>query len=213
MHPGAADRVRIPIELVELPTDPAGVTRVGELLGEEMNIRLKGLAAVAAYALMAGAVQAQSAQLNITGRVVAASCTISVGAVAFGDVPIANFTDSQYAKTFQVTLGNCDMATLTRASVTFAGTIVPEVSNSTGLALNDASTRAQGVAVSVYINESTHGGSVGTAVRFDGATAYPFLLASGKNTYDFQAKLVPVPGVALRTGTANATATVTLSYA
>jgi type 1 fimbria pilin len=176
-----------------------------------MSLRCKVLAAAAVFVVTAGHAHAQSAMLTVSGRVTAPGCSISVSPVAFGDVPITNFSDTQYAKEFQVTLSGCAISALTSASLKFDGMTTAALPNSTGLALNDPGTSAQGIAVSVYTNDDVHG-VVGTAVRFDNATSYPFAVASGKSTYGFQARLVAIPGGTVRTGTTNATATVTLSY-
>lgn len=176
-----------------------------------MNVRCKLVAAAAVFVMTAGYVHAQSATLSISGRVTAPGCSITVAPVAFGDVPITNFTDIQYAKEFQVTLSGCEISALTSASLKFDGDTTAAVPDSTGLALNDPDTSAQGIAVSVYTNDDTHG-DVGTAVRFDKTTEYPFSVTSGQSTYSFLARLVAIPGGTIRTGTTNATATVTLSY-
>lgn len=184
-------------------------------LDEYMNINIAN-AAVAAVLLSAACVaHGQTATLNITGRIIATPCTISVGAVAMGDVPISEFTSSatpssQYWKPFTVTLNACDISTLQSASLKFNGTLA--YSNTTTLALTGAGAAA-GFGIQVRTNDTTHGS--GTIVRMDGGASYPFNVNSTQNTFTFTSLYVKPTGTGvptMRSGSGNASATITLTY-
>ncbi|WP_081477965.1 fimbrial protein [Achromobacter arsenitoxydans] len=179
-----------------------------------MNINIAN-ASVAAVLLSAACVaHGQTATLNITGRITATPCSISVNAVAMGDVPISEFTASstpasQYWKPFTVTLNACDITTLQSANLKFNGTLA--YGSNTSLALTAGAGTATGFGVQVRTNDSVHGS--GITVRMDGGASYPFNVNSTQNTFTFTSLYVkPVGAPAMRSGTANATATITLTY-
>lgn len=165
-----------------------------------------------ALCLMAGAAQAQTATLNVTGRITQTACSITADNVPLGDVPISNYESSTngsplYWKNFNVTLSGCQMSTLSSASLSFTGTTVGDA---TTLALTQGTGAAQGFGVKMWGTDTTHGNSA--YVNFTGANSYSYLLSSGKNTFQFTANYTKV-GTTIKPGTANATATVTLKYA
>lgn len=181
-----------------------------------MQINLKAPLLLMALCLTAASVQAQSYQLTLNGRVTIQPCSIAVDPLQMGDVPITEFLAqsipaSKYSKTFDVRLQNCEISTLSTASLRFSGTItgstsVLALSNPNGVGV------AQGIGVQITTNDSSHG-TTGTPVKFDGTESYAFRIASGKSTYNFLASYIRAPNASTRTaGTANATATITLSY-
>lgn len=177
-----------------------------------MTSNLKYSLVAAALCLMAGAAQAQTATLNITGRITNTACTITADSVSMGDVPISEFESKtipaqSYWKTFNVTLGGCQLSTLTTASLRFSGTTV---SDNTTLALTSGTGTAQGFGVKIAGNDSTHGGSA--VVNFTGTNSFGFNVSSGKSTYQFIAYYFKY-GTTAKPGTANTSATVTLTYA
>lgn len=179
-----------------------------------MKIYLKTPCLVMALLLAAANAKAQSYQLTLNGRVTLQPCMISVDAVPLGDVPLTEFVvssipASQYSKAFDVRLQNCEISTLSAASIKFTGTTAG--SNSV-LALTQVAGAATGIGVQITTNDTQHG-STGTPVKFDGTEAYNFRIASGKSTYNFLASYIRAPNASSRTaGTANTSATITLSY-
>ncbi|PWF22296.1 type 1 fimbrial protein [Corticimicrobacter populi] len=166
-----------------------------------------------AFCLAASAAHAQTATLNISGRITNTPCTISVGNVNMGDVPISEFAASniapeKYWKNFSVTLGGCELSTLSTASLKFKGTTAGD--NIT-LALQSGTGAAQGFGVMIVTKDATHMSD--RMVNVDGSTSYAFNVASGKKTFDFQAAYRATSSNTTRKpGTANATATITLTY-
>lgn len=178
-----------------------------------MNFNLRQSLALAALCLAAGAAQAQTATLNVTGRITNTPCSIAADAVNLGDVSISEFASGgtppqKYWKTFNITLGGCEPNTLSTASLRFTGTTTGD---SMTLALTSGTGAAQGFGVMMTTNDTTHSSS-NTIVSFNGSTSYSFNLASNKKTFAFQAFYVKV-GATQRPGTANASAMVTLTYA
>lgn len=174
-----------------------------------------GTLIVAAVLLSSACVaHGQTATLNISGRITSTPCTISVGSVAMGDVPISEFSASslpasQYWKEFTVTLGSCEISTLQAASLRFTGTTA--FGDSTVLALTAGAGAATGFGVQVRTNDATHGSGVN--VRMDGSQSYAFNVNSTKNTFLFTSYYIKPPSATgMRSGTANATATITLTY-
>lgn len=183
-----------------------------------MKINLATPLLAIALSLMAANVYAQTHVLTVTGEVRSQPCTIMVDSIALGDVPLLQFVSSsqpeaKYQKDFNVNLQNCDISTLTTASLKFSGVTTGTGSTSV-LALTNpaAADTAKGIGVQISTNDSQHG-SVGKAVKFDGTESYGFSIASRKATYSFKATYIRAPGAASRSpGTANAGATVTLTY-
>ncbi|MGV2864849.1 fimbrial protein [Achromobacter sp. AGC39] len=178
-----------------------------------MKFNLKQPLAMVALCLAAGAVQAQSATLNVTGRITNTPCTIEADAVNLGDVSISDFTSGivlpqKFWKTFNITLGGCELNTLSTASIRFNGTLA---SDSMTLALTSGTGAAQGFGVMMKSSDSTHAATSQT-VYFNGTNPFSFNVTSNKKTFAFQAFYVKV-GSTQRPGVANATATVTLTYA
>lgn len=156
------------------------------------------------------------ATLTINGRLTITPCTVSSEVVVFGRVPVIEFgpnggMGSNYTQTVTLTIGGCELATLRSARLTFNGTTVPQFANGTGLALENVVGVARGIAITMTGDDAIHG-TQGEAIRFNGSQAYPLDVGSGKNTYDFKASYTPIPGIAPRPGTADASVVVTLSY-
>lgn len=181
-----------------------------------MKIISKFLFRAIAFCLAASAAHAQTATLNITGRITNTPCTIAVGNVNMGDVPISEFASdvvpgAQYWKNFSVTLGGCELSTLNSASLKFTGTTS---GNSSTLALKTGTGAAQGFGVRILTNDTTHMSSGQSMVSFNDGSSYAFNIASGKKTFDFQATYVALSATAStrKPGTADAMATIVLSY-
>ncbi|CAB3743479.1 hypothetical protein LMG3441_05990 [Achromobacter kerstersii] len=178
-----------------------------------MNSNLRLSLAVAALCTAAGVAEAQTATLNVTGRITNTPCTIVADIVNLGDVPISEFVSTlapeKYRKTFNITLGGCELSTLSTASLKFNGTTAGGVA--TTLSLTPGAGSAQGFGVMMVTNDATHSSSA-TAVKFDGSSSHSFNIGSNKKTYAFQALYMKVVGATQRPGTANATATVTLTF-
>ncbi|MCS3509264.1 fimbrial protein [Achromobacter sp. JUb104] len=179
-----------------------------------MKINLRFCLAVAALCTAAGGAEAQTATLSITGKITNTPCTIAADVVNLGDVPISEFVSTlapeKYRKTFNITLSGCELSTLSTASLKFNGTTTGGAV--TTLALTPGAASAQGFGVMMVANDSTHSPGA-TAVKFDGSSSHSFNIASNKRTYAFQAFYMKVVGSTQRPGTANATATVTLTFA
>lgn len=180
-----------------------------------MNLQIKRLTLAALLLSSANVANAQTATLSITGRITSTPCTISVdSAVAIGEVPITEFSSSavprsQYWKDFTVTLGACEISTLQAASLRFTGTTA--FGDASILALTAGAETATGFGVQVQTKDTTHGS--GTNVRMDGTQAYAFNVNSTKNTFVFTSYYIhPSNAPSMRSGTANAAATITLSY-
>jgi type 1 fimbria pilin len=93
----------------------------------------------------------------------------------------------------------------------FSGTITGSTSILALTNMNGAGV-AVGIGVQITTNDSQHG-STGTPVKFDGSESYAFRPSSGKSSYTFLASYIRSPTAPSRApGTANATATVTLTY-
>lgn len=182
-------------------------------LDSKMKINLKTPLFIM-VSLMTASVHAQSYQLTVNGRVTIQPCAITVDSVQLGDVPITEFLTSsipasRYSRPFDVRLQNCELGTLSTASLRFTGTMTG--SNSV-LALSSGAGVATGIGVQITTNDSSHG-STGTPVKFDGSEGYAFRIASGKSSYSFLASYIRSPTAPSRSaGLANATATVTLTY-
>ncbi|MNP99225.1 Fimbrial protein [compost metagenome] len=179
-----------------------------------MNRTIRTRCAVALLALC-GVMQARGALLEVTGRIVPAPCTLVLSPVDMGKVPLADFLGSpgsgvNYGKNFQVGLAGCDLQTLHSASLDFTGATVPG-SNDTLLALTPDPRVAAGIGIQIVRTDATHPGD-GLSVVFNRNEGIPFDVGSIKTSYDFKAFYSPVQGAAPRAGTANATATVTLTY-
>ena len=175
-----------------------------------MKCNLKYSLVAAALCLMAGAAQAQQATVSVTGRITNTACTLSVGSVAMGDVPISEFASNAvpsaaYQKNFNVTLGGCLLSTLNAASLKFKGTTINDAST---LALASGTGAASGFGVSMFATDTTHGAAM---VNFNEASTHNFNISSGKSTYQFTAYYYKY-GTTAKPGTANASATVTLTY-
>lgn len=169
-----------------------------------------------AFCLAASAAHAQTATLNISGRITNTPCTISVGNVTMGDVPISEFASalvpaSKYRKNFTVTLGGCELSTLNTASLKFNGT---NTNSGTVLGLKVATGMAQGFGVQISTNDTTHMPSGQEVVYVNNSKSYSLNVGSGKKTFDFQATYVALSASAStrKPGTADATATITLTY-
>lgn len=54
-------------------------------------LKITGLALAAAVGMTAAAAMAVDARIEVTGRIAASPCKVSVGAIDLGDVPIASF--------------------------------------------------------------------------------------------------------------------------
>ncbi|EFF74332.1 fimbrial protein [Achromobacter piechaudii] len=158
--------------------------------------------------------QAQGYPMTFNGRVTIQPCSITVDAVPMGDVPLTEFIASsvpaaRYSKGFDVRLQQCDIGTLTTASLKFNG---PTAGNNGVLALTGGNGAAQGIGVQVVTNDYSHGEN-GRIIRFDGSQSFSFNINSKKSTFGFLASYIRAPNASTRTaGIANATATVTLSY-
>lgn len=180
-----------------------------------ITMNIGKLFVLAAASLPADTSLAQ-AVLTINGNLTTIPCTVSSEVVIFGGVPIIEFgpnggSGANYAQNVTLTIGGCEVSTLRSASLTFSGTTVPQISNGTGLALTPVSGVAQGVAIGMTNNDAVHG-TPGQAIRFDGTESYALDLASGKNTYEFRASYVRIPGQPVTPGVAGASVVVTLSY-
>jgi len=156
----------------------------------------------------------QSVTLSISGRITSTPCTVSVDTVVMGDVPISEFSASrtpgqQYWKDFSVTLGGCEVSTLQAASLRFNGTTA--FGDAGILALTAVQGAATGFGVQVQTKDATHGS--GQIVRMDGSASYAFNVNSSKNTFQFTSSYISSPSATgIRSGTADATATITLTY-
>ncbi|MFD4841182.1 fimbrial protein [Achromobacter sp. NPDC058515] len=179
-----------------------------------MNLKTESAAAAAVLLSTACAAYGQAATLSIQGRITSTPCTISVGSVAMGEVPISEFSGSStpgqsYWKTFTVTLQDCEMSTLQAASLRFNGTTA--FGDATILALTPGADNATGFGVQVQTSDATHGS--GVKVRMDGSQAYALNVHTAQNTFQFTSYYITAPGATeIRSGAANATATITLSY-
>jgi type 1 fimbria pilin len=176
-----------------------------------MKCNLKYSLVAAALCLMAGAAQAQQATVSVTGRITNTACTLSVDNVTMGDVPISEYASASvpstaYRKNFNITLGGCLLSTLTSASLKFTGTTIS--GDTSTLALSGSGV-AQGFGVRISSNDSFHGSSA--SVVF-GTSVFNWNLASNRTVYQFQAYYYKY-GTTAKPGTANASATVTLTYA
>lgn len=178
-----------------------------------MNINLKSSWLALALCLAASTAQAQYT-MTFNGRVSIQPCAIAVDTVQMGDVPIAEFLTSsipasRYSRNFDVRLQNCELSTLSTATLKFSG--VTAGSNSV-LALSSSANAAKGIGVQITTNDSQHG-TTGTPVKFDGSEGYNFRIASGRSSYTFLSSYIRAPNASSRTaGDANATATITLTY-
>lgn len=157
-----------------------------------------------------------STDLVITGNVTTTPCVLTAPAVVLGRVPIIEFRPSggmgsNYIVDFTLTIADCEFYTMRSASLTFSGSTVSQIANARGLALTQTAGVAQGIAISLKNNDTTHG-TLGEDISFNGTTVYPLDIASGKNTYDLRASYVPIPGGTVVPGTAQGIATVTISY-
>lgn len=181
-----------------------------------MKFNFKYSLVAAALCLTAGAAQAQTATgtVSVTGRITNTPCTLSVSAVTMGDVPISEFESQStpsaaYRKPFTVTIGGCNISTLNTASLKFSGTQAN--SEPTTLALTTGTGVASGFGVKIFTNDTSHVATA-TAVNFAAAGAsHAFSIAANKQTFDFLAYYYKF-GTVAKPGTANATATVTLSF-
>ncbi|MGV2864853.1 fimbrial protein [Achromobacter sp. AGC39] len=179
-----------------------------------MKIYLQRPFILLALSLTVAGVQAQSYTMTVNGRVTIQPCSITVDAVSLGDVPITEFAvasvpAARYSKGFDVRLQECDINTLTTASLRFNGTTA---GNNGVLALTAGTGAAKGIGVQVVTNDYSHGDN-GRIIRFDGSETYSFNIGSKKSTFGFLARYIVVPSSPVRSaGIANATATVTLSY-
>ena len=179
-----------------------------------MNLHTGNVAVATVLLAAACAAYGQTATLNIQGRITSTPCTISVGPVSMGDVPISEFSgsntpDQKYWKNFTVSLQSCEMSTLQAASLRFNGTTA--FGDASILALTPGSDNETGFGVQVQTSDTTHGS--GVKVRMDGSQSYAFNVNSAQNTFQFTSYYITAPGAAqIRSGTANATATITLSY-
>lgn len=180
-----------------------------------MKINPLKLCLLATLCLAAAGAQAQSYTLNITGKVTTQPCAITADAVPLGDVPLSEFVSanqpvSSYNKGFDVRLSGCDFNTLSSASLKFNGTTA---GNSGVLALTSQAGAAEGIGVQIVTNDWSHGQN-GRIIKFDGSESYSFSISSQKNTFGFLANYIRAPNASTRkAGIANATATVTLTYA
>lgn len=179
-----------------------------------MNINFKSPWLALVMCLAAASAQAQTYNMTFNGRVAIQPCTIAVDAVPMGDVPISEFIYSStpgsvYGRNFDVRLQNCDIGTLSTATLKFSG--VTAGSNSV-LALTTGASAAKGIGVQITTNDSQHG-NTGLPVKFDGSEGYNFNIASRRSSYTFRSSYIRAPNASTRTaGIANATATITLSY-
>jgi type 1 fimbria pilin len=159
---------------------------------------------------------ASSTTLTINGNLTTTPCVLTAPPVVLGRVPIIEFgpnggMGSNYIVDFALTIADCEFETMRTANLTFTGTTVSGIANAEGLALTPTAGVAQGVAISLKNNDSTHG-TLGESIRFNGTTTYPLDLASGKNTYDLRAAYVQVPGITVVPGPAASTLVVTITY-
>lgn len=163
--------------------------------------------------LMASAAQAQTATVSITGRITTPACTITADPVNMGDVPIgqfdsANIPASTYFRTFNVTLNSCDLTTLGAASMKFTGSSVS--GDATTLALTSGTGAATGFGVKIVGNDTAH--EAVKFANFTGTTSFVWKLSLNRRTYNFQTYYMKISSQTQKAGTANATATVTLTY-
>lgn len=178
-----------------------------------MKFKLKFSLFAATLCLMAGAAQAQTATVSITGRITTPACTITADSVSMGDVPISQF-DSQiypssaYYRYFNVTLNSCDLTTLGAASMKFTGTSVS--GDATTLALKGGTGAATGFGVKIVGNDTAHEAS--KVANFNGTNNFVWKLSLNRRTYNFQTYYMKISSQAQKAGTADATATVTLTY-
>lgn len=180
-----------------------------------MKINLLKSCLLGALCLAALGAQAQSYTLNITGKVTTQPCAITADPVPLGDVPLSEFVSANqpvdsYNKGFDVRLSGCDFSTLSSASLKFNGT----TAGSNGvLALSAVAGAAEGIGVQIVTNDWSHGQN-GRVIKFDGSESYSFSISSQKTTFGFMANYIRAPNASTRkAGIANATATVTLTYA
>ncbi|MNX26552.1 putative fimbrial-like protein YcbV precursor [compost metagenome] len=179
-----------------------------------MNLKIGNATVAAVLFFAACTAYGQTATLNIQGRITSTPCTMSVGSVSMGDVPISEFSGSntpaqQYWKTFTVTLQSCEISTLQAASLRFNGTTA--FGDSTILALTPGADNATGFGVQVQTSDTTHGS--GVKVRMDGSQSYAFNVNTNQSTFQFTSYYItPAGATEIRSGTANATATITLTY-
>ncbi len=177
-----------------------------------MKFKLKFSLAVT-LCLMAGVAHAQTATVSMTGRITSPACTITADPVNMGDVPISQydsaiFPNSAYYRYFNVTLNSCDLTTLGSASVKFTGTSVS--GDATTLALTGGTGAATGFGVKIVGNDAGHEAS--KAANFNGANSFAWKLSLNRKTYNFQTYYIKIASQTQKAGTANATATVTLTY-
>lgn len=178
-----------------------------------MNLNIAN-AIVAAVFMAAFSAAHGQVTMTITGRITTTPCSLSVEAVAMGNVPISEFSassvpSSQYWRDFTVTVGGCEISTLQAASLRFTGTTA--FGDPTILALTAGAGAAVGFGVQVQTKDATHGSGVN--VRMDGSQSYAFNVNSTKNTFLFTSYYITPPNAPpMRSGTANATATITLTY-
>lgn len=177
-----------------------------------MQSILKLIWAEMVFCLAVNVVHAQAVTLNINGRITNTPCTIAVGPVTMGEVPIGDFEGSglapeKYWKNFSVILGGCELSTLNTASLKFFGATNENMT----LALKNGAGAAQGFGILIMTNDTTHMSANQQVVDLNGSTSYAFKVESGKKTFDFQAAYMATSAMR-KPGTANATATITLTY-
>lgn len=168
------------------------------------------------------AAETSGGTVNFTGKVVASACAISSGStninVDMGEVRTATLaaagSEANTAKTFSITLEDCDIADTTKsneenpviattASITFSGTPDNTDSNSLAVGANGGNNSAQHVAIRFYDEQ-------GKILKL-GEPAAAIPLRKGSNTLNFSAKYYSPQGGATA-GDASAIATYTVTY-
>ncbi|MFJ3463116.1 fimbrial protein [Achromobacter spanius] len=178
-----------------------------------MKFKLKFSLFAATLCLLAGAAQAQTATVSITGRITTPACTITADSVNMGDVPISQFDSSttpssSYYRNFNVSLNSCDLTTLGSASIKFSGTSVS--GDVSALALTGGTGAATGFGVKIEGNDTAH--EPMKVANFNGTNYFTWKLSLNRRTYTFRTFYIKIASQTQKAGTANATATVTLTY-
>ncbi|KWF35837.1 fimbrial protein [Burkholderia pseudomultivorans] len=179
-----------------------------------MNIKTTIALAAFALATVSGAAMAQSTgtnsgQINFTGEITTAPCsidgtnanqTVPLGSISTNALQTAGATSTP--KDFQIALTGCSLNTVQSASVTFQG--VSDLNSPDLLALTAGPTTAKNVAVGIYDVFNKKELALNSAS--DGIP-----IANGSNVLPFQA-YYKATGSGVTAGDANASAQFTVSY-
>jgi major type 1 subunit fimbrin (pilin) len=164
---------------------------------------------VASGVAMAQSVGTNNGQINFTGEITTAPCsvdgnnanqTVSLGSISTNSLQTAGAMST--AKNFQIQLTGCSLATVQSASVTFDGT--SDINNPDLLALTAGPSTAKNVAVGIYDVYNKKELALNTAS--DGIP-----IADGNNVLPFQA-YYKATQAGVTAGDANASAQFTVSY-